>query len=91
MVEEYIPKGYENRVSREYLNTVLHIKDRVIRRDIATSDEVIIHDDGYFIPEGPEDLEHIEHYILRETARAAAIHERVEKARELYFSIKEKE
>lgn len=91
MVEEYIPKGYENRVSREYLNNVLHIKDRVIRRDIATSDEVIIHDDGYFIPEGPEDLVHIKRFILRETARAAAIYKRVQKARELYFMIGEKE
>lgn len=90
MVNEFIPRGYNNRVSRQYLNDVLHIQDRKIRREIADSDEVIIHDDGYFIPEGPEDLEHIEHYILRETARAAAIHERVEKARELYFLIKEK-
>lgn len=87
-INEYIPRGYDNRVSREYLNNVLHITDREIRQLIADSNETIIHDDGYFIPESEEDLEHIENYILRETARAKAIHERVDKARARYFAIK---
>lgn len=87
MITDYIPKGYNNRVSRKYLNTILE-GDREIRREIAESPDVIIHDDGYFIPVSAEDLPHIEHYIMRETARANAIYQRAAKARELYHIIK---
>ena len=90
MIIDYIPKGYENRVTRGYLGSVVHEKDRVIRREIAECPEAIIHDEGYFIPESVEDLPHIEAYIKRETARAAAILKRVQKAREAYWRIEVK-
>ena len=90
MITEYIPRGYENRVSRQYLNNVLHITDREIRNEIANSDEIIIHDDGYFIPDGPQDLDHIENYMKREVSRYQSILKRVEKAREMYHRIEAK-
>lgn len=90
MITDYIPRGYKKRVSRKYLGQILHETDRSIRREIAECPEVIIHDHGYFIPEGRDDLEHIESFILRETARANAIRQRVEKAREIYFRIEGK-
>lgn len=36
-IEEYIPKGYRNRVSRGYLVEILHMTDRSIRDEIKAA------------------------------------------------------
>lgn len=32
LIEEYIPAGYDNRVSREFLHQILHVPDRTVRK-----------------------------------------------------------
>lgn len=73
MIEEYIPAGYENRVSRQYLHEILHLNDRVIRDMIADAWErgVPIYSDsgGYFRRGSENDDPHISAYSAREDKR----------------------
>ena len=74
MIEEYIPKGYNSRVSRSYLHEVSGMTDRQIRKDIADAVEIrgiliISADGGYFIP-GKEDSLYVDMYCAQERQRA---------------------
>ena len=73
LIEDYIPEGYENRVSRDYLKSILHIPDREIREKIAEAAErgCLIASDGggYFRRKDEKDDPHIQAYILREDRR----------------------
>lgn len=73
LIEEYIPAGYENRVSREYLHEILHIPDRAVRREIELAAErgVLIAscDGGYFRRGSERDDPYIREYMARENNR----------------------
>lgn len=73
MIEEFIPKGYDNRVSREYLHEILHMPDRAIRREIEKAAErgvlIVSYDGGYFQRESERDDPYIREYMARENNR----------------------
>ena len=73
MIEDYIPYGYHNRVSRSYLHEILHIQDRQIRDQIAQAAErgvlIASADGGYFQRESAADDPYIEGYIAQERKR----------------------
>ena len=66
---DYIPKGHENAVSRDYLRSVLHIPDREIRLMIANAEEQIFHYNGYFRHKNKSDRPYEEDYLRRELSR----------------------
>jgi len=74
MIEEYIPKGYNNRVSRGYLHELSGIPDRQIRKEIADAVEtrgvlIISADGGYFIPDKQDGL-YVDMYCAQERQRS---------------------
>lgn len=76
---EYIPKGHENAVSRQYLRSILNLSDRDIRRAIAESEEPIFWHDGYFRHKNKKDKPYEEVYLKQEQARAKALRKRIRK------------
>lgn len=76
---DYIPKGHENAVSREYLSNLLCLPDRVIRNAIAHSEEPIFWHDGYFRHKNKKDKPYEEVYLKQEQARAKALRKRIRK------------
>lgn len=77
MISEYIPKGHQNAVSRQYLRSVLHMTDRQVRREIAESEEQIFWYNGYFRHKNKKDLPYEEDYLRQEQARAKAMNRKV--------------
>ena len=75
MIEEHIPFGYKNRISRTSLSVATRLGDRKMRKEIEAAlierGVLIVNiDDGYFRPDGsPEDKERAKAYLLREQAR----------------------
>lgn len=73
MIEEFIPAGYHNRVSRPYLQSILHIPDREIRRQIEEAAErgilIVSADGGYFQRKDKNDDPYIEGYYAQERKR----------------------
>lgn len=73
MIEEFIPYGYKNRITRTGLHDITHLPDRVIRRQIeAAADRGILIascDGGYFRRLSAEDDPYIQEYIARERKR----------------------
>lgn len=74
---EYIPKGHENAVSREYLRSILGLPDRAVRRAISESKEQIFWYNGYFRHKNKKDIPYEEDYLRQETARAKALNKKV--------------
>lgn len=78
MIEDYIPKGYKNRVRRETLETLTRQSDRKIREDIKQAllfrGVLIVNiDNGYFIPDGSTgDKLKAEAYLRREKTRTSS-------------------
>ena len=78
LIENYIPKGYKNRVSRETLEKITRQSDRKNRKqmeDALLSRGVLIIniDNGYFIPDGSaEDKMKSIAYYHREVARTSS-------------------
>lgn len=77
---DYIPKGHDNAVSREYLRSILHLPDRNIRLMIAESEEQIFWcEEGYFRHKNRFDLPYEEDYLRQEQARSRALLRKVRK------------
>ena len=76
---DYIPKGHENAVSRQYLRSILSLPDRVIRRLISESEEPIFWYEGYFRHKNKKDKPFEEYYLKQEQARARALNRKVRK------------
>ena len=76
---DYIPKGHENAVSREYLSNLLGLPDRVIRNAIAHSEEPIFwkENEGYFRHKNKKDRPYEERYLRQEQSRARAMNRKV--------------
>lgn len=77
-IAEYIPTGYENRISRSELSGRTGRTDRMIRKEIQfeneNGEEMIINiGDGYFIPDPKKDAALLKSYLDREFARAMQI------------------
>lgn len=81
-IEDYIPFGYQNRISRYSLSSSSRLSDRRMRKEIENAllerNVLIINiDDGYFRPDGsPEDKERAKAYLLREQARTSSCNKR---------------
>lgn len=73
LIEEFIPFGYKNRISRPMLQNIMHIPDRAIRKQIEEAAErgVLIAscNGGYFQRQSAEDDPYIEEYIAKERSR----------------------
>jgi len=76
-IVDYIPKGHENAVSREYLRAALHIPDREVRRMISASREQIFWYNGYYRHKDENDRPYEIGYLRQEQARAEALSEKV--------------
>ena len=74
-ITDFIPIGYENRVSREYLAKHTRLCDRDVRHQIELSDKPIVSaDGGYFIPgNSAKDRQEAEYYVRKEQSRVRAI------------------
>ena len=78
MIEDYLPKGYNNRESREVLETLTRQSDRKNREDIKQAllfrGVLIVNiDNGYFIPDGSTgDKLKAEAYLRREKTRTSS-------------------
>lgn len=75
-IEDYIPVGYYNRVTREQLQKRTGLSDRKIRELISESRELIINvDNGYFVPDERcmYDRELVNLYYHREKKRAESL------------------
>ena len=82
MIENYIPFGYQNRISRIALSAVTHQNDRQNRKEIeeALYDRhvlIVNIDNGYFRPDGSaEDSLKAKSYLLREQMRTSSCNRR---------------
>lgn len=74
-IDEYIPYGYENRISRDTLQLTTGYTDREIRSAIEHSSLPIISaDGGYFVvTESEQDLAQKRIYLLKERKRIRSI------------------
>lgn len=78
MIEDYIPKGYKNRVSREALETLTRQSDRKNRKEME--DALLVRgvlivniDNSYFTPDGStEDQLKANAYYRRECTRTSS-------------------
>lgn len=72
LIEEYIPHGYENRISRPDLQMRTGFSDRLNRQLIEQARErrvlIVSADGGYFIPAEGDEV-HVRGYIQREKNR----------------------
>lgn len=91
LIEEYIPAGYENRVTRTHLHSILHIDDRVIREEIKAALErgvfIASYDDGYFRWKDAKDDPYFEGYMGRENSRFLKIGHRNRLMRDAWLEI----
>lgn len=87
-IENYIPFGYKNRISRETLEALTHQGDRTNRERMAEAlyerHILIVNiDNAYFRPDGsPEDTLRAEAYYRRECARTGSCKKRCDAIRE---------
>lgn len=88
LIENYIPFGYENRISREKLSADTHMSDRKIRKLMEESllyrDTLIINiDNGYFRPDGSlGDRQKAKAYLYREQMRTSSCSKRCKAIRQ---------
>ena len=82
LIENYIPFGYANRISREKLVTDTRLSDRKIRKELEEAllqrDTLIINiDNGYFRSDGSlADRQKVKAYLFREQARTSSCSKR---------------
>lgn len=82
LIENYIPFGYANRISREKLVADTRLSDRKIRKELEEAllqrDTLIINiDNGYFRPDGSlADRQKVKAYLFREQARTSSCSKR---------------
>jgi len=83
-IENYIPVGHKNAVTREYLRTVTGLSDRKLRELIKKSNTLILNlqdGKGYFIASKDED-HLVRLFIRQERARGRNVMEIVRKSEE---------
>ena len=88
LIENYIPFGYANRISRQKLVSDTNMSDRKIRQELEDAlllrgTLVINIDNGYFQPDGSlEDRKRVKEYLFREQARTSSCNKRCKGIRE---------
>ena len=88
LVENYIPHGSTNAVSRRELCSLLGMEDRILRKNIesAITDRGVLIVNvgaGYFIPDdSEEDKSCMESYLRSESAKARSIFRRLKAVRQ---------
>lgn len=88
LIENYIPFGYENRISREKLSADTHMSDRKIRKLMEEAllyrETLIINiDNGYFRPDGSlGDRQKAKAYLYREQMRTSSCSKRCKAIRQ---------
>lgn len=88
LIENYIPFGYANRISREKLVTDTRLSDRKIRKELEEAllqrDTLIINiDNGYFRPDGSlGDRQKAKTYLYREQMRTSSCRKRCKAIRQ---------
>lgn len=91
-IEDFIPMGYDNRVSRQYLHEILHMTDRDVRKEIVGARNrgffIISADGGYFQYRDEKDDPHAQAYILKEERRAKTISHQNKQLRRAWRRIK---
>ena len=86
-IEDIIPIGRKNAVSRKYLVSITGLNDRLVRRAIENTNAIIINTGkGYFIPnfEDENDVKEFRTYINQENARIHSINNKLAKFNEIY-------
>ena len=90
MIEDYIPSGYKNRVSRDYLHGILHTPDRAIRKMIEEAAErgvlIISANGGYFRPTKADEI-YVGQYFGQEDKRFRTISHKRKVQRQLWEHI----
>lgn len=82
LIENYIPFGYANRISRQKLVSDTNMSDRKIRQELEDAlllrgTLVINIDNGYFQPDGSlEDRQRVKEYLFRDKARTSSCNKR---------------
>lgn len=82
LIENYIPFGYANRISRQKLVSDTNMSDRKIRQELEDAlllrgTLVINIDNGYFQPDGSlEDRQKAKAYLYREQMRTSSCSKR---------------
>ena len=91
-IEDFIPSGYENRVSRSELQITTGMRDRVIRKEIEDARDrgffIISADGGYFQYRDEKDDPHAKAYILKEERRFRTISHQNKQLRRAWKRIK---
>lgn len=80
-IEELIPTGRENAVSRKHLVSITGLNDRIIRQLISDSTAPIVNlGYGYFIPnlEDSVDVSEAHAYVAQERARIRTLEEKLD-------------
>ena len=87
-IEDYIPKGFHNRVSRDHLHQILHIPDREVRESIADAQNrgilIASYDGGYFQRKDENDDPYITAYLGMENRRFKSMSHKNKKLREAW-------
>ena len=91
-IEDFIPSGYDNRVSRSELQITTGMRDRVIRKEIEDARNrgffIISADGGYFQYLDEKDDPHAQAYILKEERRFRTISHQNKQLRRAWRRIK---
>ena len=88
LIENYIPFGYANRISRQKLVSDTNMSDRKIRQELEDAlllrgTLVINIDNGYFQPDGSmEDRQKAKAYLYREQMRTSSCSKRCKAIRQ---------
>lgn len=90
-IEDYIPEGYENRVSRGFLQELLQMPDRAIRAEIEKAQDrgilIVSRDGGYFQRRDERDDEYIKDYMRAEDRRFRTMSHKNKRLREAWQRI----
>ncbi len=72
-ISEYIPTGYDNRLSRTQLSIITGLDDRKVRDLISNSKAVIISKDGGYFQPSDDERNLVEEYYRKEQARVRTL------------------
>lgn len=91
MIENYIPEGYLNRVSRSALHEELNLPDRIIRKMIEEAQDrgslIVSYNGGYFRRKDEKDDPYIMAYMGQENRRFKTMSHKNKRLREAWGKI----
>lgn len=91
MIENYIPEGYDNRISRSALHEELNLPDRIIRKMIEEAQDrgslIVSYNGGYFRRKDSTDDPYIVAYMGQENSRFKTMSHKNKRLREAWARI----